>query len=96
LRLVLQELQGWNRARLRVLSNKMEITDANQDEILAGIVGRRIISIVRDRDSDLDWPSGENKVSIVMEDGSRLRFVGWGYDASGIISYFIPAGAADD
>ena len=73
------------------MEKEIEITDANQGEILPRLEGLRIKSVIRQKDSGRDWEQGSNSITIEFEDGSSLDLVGWGYDASGIDASFTPA-----
>lgn len=61
-----------------------EATDNNFPEIKQLIEGKRIISIERRPDSKSQFPMWENATTLIMEDGTIIRFSGWGYDSCGL------------
>lgn len=73
---------------------EVEITDENMGKLLPTLVGKVVASIERAKDSGESWGHGENSVSITFTDGTELEFNGWGYDASGLITY-LTTGSSD-
>lgn len=79
-----------NRYTDLVADHEIEIEDANALEVLSQFSGLRVESITREPNSGEDWQHAENSVRIVFEDGSHLAFYGFGYDASGLSTYYTP------
>jgi len=61
----------------------IEVTDDNQEELLASLVGLKIISATRERNSGASFPQGANGITLELEGGTILVFGSWGYDADG-------------
>ncbi len=68
----------------------VEVEDEHGDILGELVVGRTIVAIEREPSSGQEWSDGENSVLITLSDGARLRFVGWGYDASGVDTLYSP------
>jgi len=66
------------------------VTDSTADALSRLVVGRRIVSIIRESASGGDWAQGENSVTILLDNGAKLYFMGWGYDASGLDTSYSP------
>jgi hypothetical protein len=68
----------------------ISIEDANTERAALLIRGRRIVAFSRERSSGASFPDDANYVDIILDDGSRLSFHGWGYDASGLYTEYSP------
>lgn len=69
----------------------MEVDDRNFDEFKKRVVGRIITGIVREESTGDSFPQCANGVIIILNDGAKICFDGWGYDAWGLsTSYEFP------
>lgn len=68
--------------------DEIEVTDDNKDSLFVALIGKRIVSIEREPDSKESFQHGENSVRITLDDGSSLYFMGFGYDASGLTTFY--------
>lgn len=74
-----------------------EVTGATLDAARAALVGRTIVGFDREDDTDEAWPQSANSVTLHLDDGTTVDFVGYGYDASGLNMWInLPAGKGDD
>lgn len=67
-----------------------EVLDGLEATLQALVTGRTIVQIEREQHSGHEWQGGENSVTITLDDGARLHFDGWGYDASGLHTGYEP------
>lgn len=72
----------------------LEVTDSETLSRL--LVGRKIVAADREPDSGDDWQHGENTVTLTLDDGASVKFVGSGYDASACVTYYATARENDD
>lgn len=68
------------------------VDDRRTEHLRALVVGREIVAIDREPNSEEDWAHGENSVTLTLSDGARLHFEGVGYDASALITSYAPSG----
>ena len=66
------------------------VEDEHKAALTPLLRGRTIVSVEREPSSDYEWSHDENDVTITLDDGSRLCFSGWGYDASGVNTSYSP------
>lgn len=76
------------RYRLEAALEQGEIIDELVEQFTPMIEGRTIVKFERATDSDDRWSDGCNTVHLTLDDGAVLRFEGWGYDASGLSTYY--------
>lgn len=74
----------------------VEVLDEHGDLLGDLVVGRTIIAIERESSTDEAFPQGANDVTITLNNGTRLHFTGWGYDASGLYTSIAPPALPDD
>lgn len=53
------------------------------DELRAALVGRQIVDVQVDVDNQ-SFPQGDGDTTLVLDDGRRVSFASWGYDAWGM------------
>jgi hypothetical protein len=68
----------------------VEVDDARSPLIADLVEGRKIVKFEREPDPDYDWAHGENTVTLTLDDGAVLTFVGVGYDSSGCVTSYTP------
>lgn len=73
---------------VRRSENDLSVEDIHTPIVKQLVEGRTIVSFERENDSGVDWSHGENSVIITLDDGSKLSFMGQGYDASSLITYY--------
>ena len=76
------------RRRLEVALEEGEIIDELVEQFTPMIEGRTIVKFERATDPDDEWTDGCNTVHLTLDNGAVLRFEGWGYDASGLSTYY--------
>lgn len=76
--------------------NETKVETENLEQVTHLLIGRTITAFVREPYSGEDWGHGENSVTITLDDGAELSFTGWGYDASGLNTYYKAAARAEE
>jgi hypothetical protein len=66
----------------------MTMSEITNNDDLQVIVGHTIVAAHRAPDSRDPWACGENTVTLTLDNGAQVEFVGWGYDASGVVTTF--------
>lgn len=62
----------------------IKISDENFEQEKNRIIGRTIIAIDRATQPKQEWVCGQNHMTLTLDNGIKLEFDGWGYDASGV------------
>lgn len=75
---------------VRVDGDAIAIDDRGAERLQRLIIGRSIVGFEREPHSGEDWSHGENSVTVLLDDGSLLRFIGFGYDSSGLDTFYSP------
>jgi agmatine/peptidylarginine deiminase len=62
------------------------LTELTDQELRAMLVGRTVVAIEIDH-VEGDWKQGDGETTLVLDDGRRIQFRSWGYDAWGLNAY---------
>lgn len=79
---------SWSDAHKNKLPWRIE--DKSTQAFCELVVGRRIVSVEREPDIH-DKDMGSNPVTIILDDGSKIEFDGWGHDYCGLTTRYAPA-----
>jgi agmatine/peptidylarginine deiminase len=69
---------------------RVAIENHNAPLLAQVVVGRTIVGFEREPDKGDPWCQDVSPVTVTLDDGSRLRFEGWGYDAWGLLIHYDP------
>lgn len=63
--------------------------ELSPDELREALVGREVVAVEVDR-QERDWPQGDGDTTLILDNGRRVRFGSWGYDAWGMATTVTP------